>query len=115
MNYQSSTTQNMQSCIDACNRCYQTCLHEAMNRCLESGGKHVAPDHMRLLLNCAEICQASANFMLSSSRYSKQICQLCAEICDACASSCEQIGGMEDCARTCRECAASCREMTGKS
>jgi hypothetical protein len=84
-----------------------------MNQCLESGGKHVAPDHFRLLINCAEICQTSANFMLSASAFSNPICRVCAEVCDACAKSCEQIG-MEDCARVCRECAQSCRQMAGQ-
>jgi hypothetical protein len=68
---------------------------------------------MRLMLNCAEICQTSANFMLSNSAFSSQICKVCAEICDACAKSCEQVGGMEECARVCRECAESCRQMAG--
>lgn len=80
-----NTDPKKQSCIEACNRCYQTCLQDAMNRCLESGGKHVAPEHMHLMLNCAEICQTSVNFMLSNSAFSSQICKVCAEICDACA------------------------------
>ncbi|MGH9568542.1 MAG: four-helix bundle copper-binding protein, partial [Candidatus Angelobacter sp.] len=94
-------------------RCYQTCLHEAMTHCLESGGKHMEPDHFRLMMDCAEICQTSTNFMLSSSAFSNQVCGVCADICDACAKSCEQISGMEDCAKVCRECAESCRQMAG--
>ena len=108
-----TTDPQMQSCIDTCTKCHQTCLHEAMNHCLEAGGEHVAPDHFRLMMNCAEICQTSANFMLSGSAFSNQVCQVCAQICEACARSCEQIEGMEECARVCRECAASCRRMSG--
>jgi len=108
-----TTDPQMQSCIDSCTRCHQTCLHEAMNHCLEAGGEHVAPDHFRLMLNCAEMCQTSANFMLSGSAFSKRVCEICAEICEACAQSCEQVEGMEDCARVCRECAESCRRMSG--
>lgn len=109
-----TTDPNMQSCVDACNRCHQTCLHEVMNHCLESGGKHVAPDHFRLMMSCAEICQTSTNFMLSASAFSNQLCRVCAEVCDACARSCEQLG-MDDCARACRECAESCRRMSGST
>jgi hypothetical protein len=105
----------IQSCIDACNRCHQTCLHEAMNHCLESGGKHVEASHFRLMMNCAEMCQTSANFMLSSSEFSGQVCALCAEICEACADNCEQVGDMDDCVAACRECAQTCREMSGTS
>jgi hypothetical protein len=105
--------QSMQTCIAACSHCHQTCLQTAMNRCLESGGKHVEAEHFRLMMNCAEMCQTSLHFMLSGSQFSNQTCTICAEICDACAESCEQLDGMEDCATACRECAASCREMSG--
>ncbi|MDD5463130.1 MAG: four-helix bundle copper-binding protein [Methylococcales bacterium] len=82
-----------------------------MNHCLEMGGKHVEPEHFRLMMNCAEICQLSANFMLSSSRFHNRTCEVCAEICDACAMDCGRIGNMEECASTCRECADSCKQM----
>lgn len=105
------TDSKMKECVEACNQCYQMCLHEAMNHCLESGGEHVAPDHFRLMMSCAEICQTSVDFMLIRSLFSHQLCRVCADVCEACASSCEKIG-MGDCARVCRECARSCREMS---
>jgi hypothetical protein len=104
--------QSMQSCIDICNRCAQTCLQTAMNQCLEMGGRHVEPDHFRLMMNCAEICQLSANFMLSNSRFHPRTCEVCAEICEACAMSCDSISNMEACASICRECSDSCKQMT---
>lgn len=103
---------DMQSCIDACRNCHETCLHTAMVHCLAEGGKHVEAGHFRLLLNCAEICQTSANFLLSGSTYHQSLCTVCAEICDACATSCEPIGGLEDCISACRDCANSCRGMS---
>ena len=57
----------MQECIRNCQECHATCLHMATNHCLEMGGKHVEPEHLRLMLACAEICQTSANFMLMGS------------------------------------------------
>jgi Domain of Unknown Function (DUF326) len=107
-----AATPNMQSCIDACDRCHRMCLQSAMNHCLESGGKHVEPGHFRLMMNCAEICQMSANFMLSNSSYHPQVCGLCAQICEACAESCDDLDGMEECAQACRDCAKSCRSMS---
>lgn len=104
----------MQPCIDACSHCHATCLHTAMVHCLDSGGKHVGADHFRLMLNCAEICQTSANFQLSGSSFHMELCGICAEICEACAKNCEEIGEMDDCVKACRECAASCRKMTSK-
>lgn len=107
--------QSMKSCIDSCNRCAEVCLKTAMNDCLEMGGKHVAPEHFRLMMNCAQICELSAKFMLSSSRFSNRTCEVCAEICEACAMDCDSVGDMEECASTCRECADSCKQMVGMS
>lgn len=103
----------MKPCVDACSHCHETCLHAAMTHCLAAGGKHVEASHFRLLINCAEICQVSTNFLLSGSAFHQQVCAICAEICDACAKSCEQVGGMDDCVKACRECAVSCRSMAG--
>ena len=50
---------DLQACIDECLRCYQTCLGTAMGYCLEQGGRHVAPEHFRLMMACAEICRAA--------------------------------------------------------
>lgn len=111
--HHAETHDYMQSCIDACSHCHETCLHTAMIHCLAVGGKHVEAGHFRLMINCAEICQASANFLLSGSAFHQKVCTVCAEICDACAKSCEQVGGMEDCVKACRECAESCHKMAG--
>jgi hypothetical protein len=101
------TTRCIQECLD----CHRVCLQEAMNHCLEMGGKHVEPVHFRLMLTCAEICQTSANFMLSHSVMHKSVCAVCAEVCEACAESCQTLGDMQDCVNACRRCAASCRKM----
>jgi hypothetical protein len=111
MGYSTPTGASMQSCIDACDRCHRVCFQTAMNHCLEMGGKHVEPEHFRLMINCAEICQTSVNFQLSNSRFQYRLCEVCAEICEACAMDCEKIGGMDECVEVCRECAKSCREM----
>jgi hypothetical protein len=54
----------MRACIEECLRCHSTCLGMDMNHCLVQGGKRVEPQHFRLMMACAEICQTSANFML---------------------------------------------------
>ncbi len=108
----SAKTHDMQSCIDACSSCHQVCLQMAMGHCLESGGKHVEPAHFRLMMNCAEFCQTSANLMLSGSIFSGQFCGMCADVCKACADSCSTLDGMEDCVLACKACAASCLSMS---
>lgn len=110
----SSRSESMQACIHACTRCHHVCLQNAMTHCLATGGKQVEPDHFRLLMNCAEICQASANFQLTDSVFSSRLCTLCAEVCEACATSCRGLSDMADCASACDACASSCRSMAAK-
>ena len=101
----------MEECIRECLRCHHVCLETAMNHCLKMGGEHTEPKHFRLMINCAEICQTSANFMLSGSELHSLTCGVCAEVCRQCAESCARLEGMEDCAAECRKCAETCQQM----
>jgi hypothetical protein len=104
---------HMQSCIDDCLDCHSICL-ESVIHCLQMGGKHAEPRHIGLLLDCAEICQTSANYMLRDSMLHGRTCAVCAEVCIACAEDCEKFpddAQMMACAEMCRRCAASCEEM----
>lgn len=100
-----------QECIDLCQRCHDTCLRTALTHCLQEGGRHVEPEHFRLMLHCAEICHTAADFMLGESPHHARVCAACAEVCAACADSCAGIGDMDECARICRDCAQHCEAM----
>ena len=103
----------MQRCIQACTNCHAVCL-ETVTHCLEVGGQHAEVAHIRLLLDCANICQTSADFMLRGSELHGRICAVCAEVCERCAQACERMGDdaqMQTCAQACRSCAESCRHM----
>ncbi|WP_299360437.1 four-helix bundle copper-binding protein [uncultured Paracoccus sp.] len=102
---------DMQACIDACLTCYRTCHTMMMGHCVETGGAHVAPDHVRIMTACAEMCRASAHIMITGSPLHAHSCRACAEFCDACAADCERVGDMEDCVAACRRCAEECRKM----
>ena len=83
--------------------------------CLAQGGKHTASEHLRLLADCAEICQTSANFMLRGSPLHVQTCAACAAICQRCAEACESMSNdavMKACAEACRRCADNCQRMS---
>lgn len=108
---QQVNARQMQACIDACQKCHNVCLRAAFGHCLEMGGKHVEPGHFRLMLDCAEVCQSTANFMLRRSDFHDQLCLECATLCDYCAQSCAQLSGMTDCVEACRNCAESCHQM----
>ena len=104
----------MKACIDSCRSCEQACA-SSVAHCLELGGKHAAPEHITLLLDCAGICATAGNFMVRGSHHSAHLCGECAEICDACGKSCEQFSDdamMRRCADACRQCAKACREMS---
>lgn len=107
----------MQQCIKDCEECAGICL-ETVQYCLEKGGEHANPEHIRLLQICAEICRTSAFFMHVGSDQHPQVCGACAEVCEACAASCEQFGDdaqMKRCAEICRRCAESCYAMAGQA
>jgi len=99
---------NKDECIEDCLECYRICTETAMTHCLEAGGDHVEPEHFRLMLNCAQICRTTAEFLLAESEFHVRLCALCEEVCEACADSCRAIGGMDDCVQACEMCAESC-------
>jgi hypothetical protein len=102
----------MQSCIDACQACHEVCI-ETIQHCLKMGGKHASPEHIRTLMDCVQICETSADFMLRQSELHAHTCAACAAVCDRCAASCDALGGaeMKNCAEACRRCADECRRM----
>ncbi len=103
----------MVDAIRTASGCHDTCM-ESVVHCLKLGGDHAAPSHIRMLIDCAEICETTANFMLRSSDYHGRVCGVCADVCEACASECKKFTDdamMRDCAELCLRCAESCREM----
>ena len=113
--HQMTMTSAMRECIHTCLDCHSICM-ETVTHCLTLGGEHAEASHIGLLLDCAQICQASADFMLRSSHRHIEMCGLCAQICRACAEECSRTAGgdetMRRCAETCSRCADSCRRMT---
>ena len=101
----------MKACMDACHECHVTCHHMAMNHCLEMGGQHAAPEHLKIMLDCAQICATSLDFMARGSDQHKVVCGICAQICRACAESCRGLDGMEECVAACERCADACEKM----
>jgi hypothetical protein len=108
------TSAEMQQCIDECLHCHSICL-QTVQHCLQMGGEHAGQPHITLLLDCAEICQTSANFMLRGSQQHARTCAVCAEVCRACEEDCRRLGRddemMLQCAEACRRCAESCERM----
>ncbi len=106
----------MEQCIRNCQDCHHLCI-ETTTHCLQMGGKHAAMEHIRLLQDCVQICQTSADFMLRGSEFHARTCGVCADVCQRCAEDCERLdpndAQMKACAEACRRCADSCRKMAG--
>jgi hypothetical protein len=112
-NEQMLLTEEMLRCIRDCVNCHTICLKTAIHG-LHRGGEHAAPEHVRLILDCADICQTSANFMLRGSDLHSLTCGVCADVCARCADACERFGDdtqMKACAEACRVCMHSCQAM----
>ncbi len=103
----------MASCISNCLDCHRSCL-ETVKHCLQKGGDHAKPDHIALMLTCADICQTSANAMLHGASVHAHTCGACAAICRECARACLAMGDdpvMKACAERCNRCAETCQSM----
>ncbi len=105
---------DMEQCIANCTNCHRVCA-ETLGHCLQIGGKHAELRHIRLLMDCAQICQTSADFMIRGSELHPRVCALCADLCERCAQDCERVDRndeqMKACADLCRRCAESCGKM----
>jgi hypothetical protein len=94
--------------IEAATDCHQACV-EALAAGLQGGGDGAHLLHARLLLDCAQMCDAARDLMLRSSDFAHQAAALTAQVCERCAASCERAGpGMAACAEECRRCAQAC-------
>jgi len=101
----------IEQCIQSCLDCHRRICLETITYCLLKGGTYANLKQIRLLQDCAEICQTAANFMARNSDMQKTIWNACAEICLKCAEICEWFGKdqmMKSCAEACRQCAEFC-------
>jgi hypothetical protein len=106
--------EHFSECLENCLACYRVCT-ETMSHGWQLGGHYAEAAHLRLLADCADICQTSANFLMRGSERHSSVCAVCAEVCLRCAEQCERFADdewMKVCAAACRRCAESCQLMT---
>ncbi len=107
----------MQQCIQLCRDCHAMCI-QTIAHCLKLGGRHAAPEHIRLLMDCAQMCTTTVDYMLRESTFHDRICRLCSELCTQCGKDCAQQTGddqmVKQCIELCRTCAESCERMASK-
>src|SRR4051812_25600452 len=107
-------TQEHQAGIKVCLECHQICTETAAHILHGSAG-HSEAEHLVSLLDCAQMCAVSADFMARRSPHHTHVCAECAEICAQCAKLCDAHpdpdGKMKKCAEVCRRCEQSCASM----
>ena len=105
---------DVQHCIEECLNCHAACTMTAQH-CLAEGGALAELNLVGVLLDCAELAQTSANFMLRGSPYHALTCGACAELCRACEEACRSAAGGDEqltqCAEVCASCAEACEQM----
>jgi hypothetical protein len=106
----------VQECIELCLRCHRVCLETAAY--LATGDRSAEVAQIRLLFNCAQLCQTSADLLRGGAYLTGRTSAACAEICDWCARACaglEADSELRACADTCRRCAAACWELAAQA
>lgn len=100
------------SCEKNCLECFRVC-NETLRSCLEKGGEHSNAEHINMLIDCARICQTSADFLSRGSDFHRVTCEACKKICEKCAEDCRKMNDKEMiyCAEVCEKCVESCEKM----
>lgn len=107
----------MQQCIELCRDCHATCM-QTIAHGLKLEGHHAAPDHIRLLMDCAQMCTTTVDYMLRESSFHDRVCRLCSDLCTQCGQNCVKVAGddqlIKRCIEVCRQCAESCKRMASE-
>lgn len=101
---------NIHDTIELCLRCHQEGT-EAFQYCLQHGGDHADPHHLKVMQSCIEISYVCARFMMLQSPYQHMMCEICSQICLACAKACEELhdDALVDHIHVALQCADACR------
>jgi hypothetical protein len=108
------TIEQLQSCANTCTQCADSCLSEP-------GLSPELAKCIRLNLDCADVCEATARVLSRQTEYdanvSRALLAACAAICRSCGDECQRHGAhMEHCrvcAESCRSCEVACSEFAG--
>jgi hypothetical protein len=103
---------HVQACIEACREAHRICMETVTY--LPASSSRVAPEGIRLLFNCAEVCQMSATLLRDGWELNGRTGAISAEVCEESARYCDGLGEdprIRDCAEACRRCAETCHRL----
>ncbi|RTL63959.1 MAG: four-helix bundle copper-binding protein [Hyphomicrobiales bacterium] len=104
-------------CIEECASCAQVCTSCA-DACLGEDGVKMLTQCIRLDLDCADICNATARIATrrtgADEEMIRRMLDTCAAACRLCADECEKHAQMHEhcriCAEACRRCLEACEQ-----
>lgn len=108
-------SEGVRQCVPMCADCHLSCL-ATMRYGLQQGGPHADQQVIRLLYDCAQMCQLCVTVLHSSPDLESQIFQACADYCGRCAEVCDSLADdpqFQACGELCRQCAKGCRGAGG--
>ena len=82
---------NLDACISICQACHSNCLTAALSMSSQKGGAYLRPAHLRSLMNCNELRQTSAHYLITESPIHHHLSKICSELHDAYAIDCEEL------------------------
>jgi hypothetical protein len=112
-----ATDPSLLACIEACNDCHRALRGFAREGARSGPGSPGDRTMWRLMLDCAEVCEATATFLRAGSVFTPQLAEACLHLCDECAAACEAAApttAMDACAAACRRCAQACFAMSAR-
>jgi len=106
--------------IDAASDCAQACVADTDADLSEHNLAEMVTC-IRLCLNCADVCTATARVISRPAAYdadvAKPLLQACVAICRSCGDECERHAQHHAhcrvCAEACRRCEQACRDLLG--
>jgi hypothetical protein len=117
---QATPNETLGRCIAACAICSQSCTSCA-DACLAEEGVRELRRCIRLNLDCADVCAATARVLSRQTNFepslARALLEACAEACRLCAEECEwhaehmKMDHCRVCADACRRCERACEEM----
>ena len=108
---------DLRLCVETSDRCRNACLN-AVTHALGMGGRYADDDLLGLLLDCAEVCRTTGDFIRRGSPRRSHTAAISADIAERCAEVCDEFTGdatMRACADACRRAADACRQLADEA
>jgi len=107
------TRRQMWDCGTVCMDTQRICL-DTVRYSLDTGGRYSGSGRIRVLLDCAAMCQTTAEDSRHGSILYEQSCTYCADLCERCVRELHPLAAddtIQACILACKHCAECCRSI----